>query len=69
MKTDEERIPWLIIDRQNIPVNSMSLAVFNEFDKILDDIANKNPKAVFYYRERKKGLLSVLTLNNLLNKK
>lgn len=58
MKTDGAGILWLIINRQDTSVNSMNLAVFDEFDKILGDITNQNPKAVILLSGKKKGFIA-----------
>jgi len=58
METDEDRILWLTIDRGDAKVNSMNREVFDEFDRVLDDIAQQNPVAVVILSGKKTGFIA-----------
>lgn len=58
METDQERILWLTIDRDGAKVNSMNREVFDEFDRVLDDVAQQNPAAVIILSGKKTGFIA-----------
>ncbi len=58
LETDLDRILWLTLDRANSPVNSLSKAVFDEFEKILTDIKADLPLGVVIVSGKKKGFIA-----------
>lgn len=58
MKTDQDRILWLTMDRQDAAVNSLNREVFDEFDRVLSDITEQNPVAVIIVSGKKKGFIA-----------
>lgn len=58
METDQDRILWLTIDRGDAKVNSMNREVFDEFDSVLDDVAQQNPAAVVIVSGKKTGFIA-----------
>ncbi len=57
-ETDENHIIWLAIDRAGASVNSLSRDVFNEFDRVLDDIVAEKPKGLVIYSAKAKGFIA-----------
>lgn len=58
METDQDRILWLIMDREGAPVNSMNREVFDEFERVISEIAQQNPAAVIILSGKKKGFIA-----------
>src|SRR3990167_2419026 len=58
MEIDEDRILWLTLDREGASVNSMNREVFDEFDRVLDDITDQRPLAVIIQSGKKKGFIA-----------
>ena len=58
METDKDNVLWLTMDRKNAPVNSLNREVFDEFDRIISDIAQQNPAGVVLLSGKKKGFIA-----------
>ncbi len=58
MKTDDEEILWLTIDREDMSINSMNREVFTEFNQILDFLLDEKPEAVILLSGKKKGFIA-----------
>jgi 3-hydroxyacyl-CoA dehydrogenase/enoyl-CoA hydratase/3-hydroxybutyryl-CoA epimerase len=58
METDAEGILWLTFDRQGASVNAMNREVFDEFSRVIDDIAQQSPKAVVLLSGKSKGFIA-----------
>lgn len=58
LTTDEDGILWLAIDRQGASVNTLSREVFQEFDQILSQIEQDNPKGVILFSAKKHGFVA-----------
>lgn len=58
MGTDQDSILWLTLDRDGAKVNSMNREVFDEFDRVLDDIVQQNPTAVVILSGKKTGFIA-----------
>lgn len=46
LERDEENVLWLLFDKKNSSANTLNAAVLEEFDRILDTLRIKPPKAV-----------------------
>lgn len=58
LETDPNNVLWLTIDRAGTSANSLSRDVFDEFDRIIDQIQKNNPKAVVILSGKKKGFIA-----------
>lgn len=67
--TDSQNICWLTLDRKGESVNSMNREVFNELDKILDDIKQKNPAGVIIASAKKSGFIAGADIKQFTNLK
>ena len=56
--TDQNNILWLIIDRKDASVNSLSREVFDELNEIVDDIRAQKPAGVIIASGKKKGFIA-----------
>src|SRR3989338_2667481 len=56
--TDQNNILWLIIDRKDASVNSLSRDVFDELNEIVDDIRAQKPAGVIIASGKKKGFIA-----------
>jgi 3-hydroxyacyl-CoA dehydrogenase/enoyl-CoA hydratase/3-hydroxybutyryl-CoA epimerase len=58
METDSDGVLWLTFDRQGTSVNSMNREVFDEFSRVIDDIAQQKPKGVVIVSGKAKGFIA-----------
>jgi len=65
----ENGILWLYFDRAGTSVNSLSLEVFNEFEKVIEDIAQRNPLGVILLSGKKKGFIAGADITQFLELK
>lgn len=56
--TDSDNILWLAIDREGASVNSLSYAVFEELDAVIDEIIIHKPAGVIIYSAKKHGFVA-----------
>lgn len=57
-KIDEHKIMWLYIDRKDASVNSLNVAVFDEFDQLLSDIAGEQFTGLILSSTKKSGFVA-----------
>src|SRR3989339_1234551 len=55
---DSENIFWLTLDRADAKVNSLNDEVFDEFDKVIDDIKTQNPVGVILQSGKNTGFIA-----------
>ncbi len=58
LDTDENKILWLTIDRQDSKVNSLNDEVLSEFNTILDHIPSQKPAGVVIRSAKKSGFIA-----------
>ena len=58
LSTDSNHILWLTVDRADASANSLSHDVFDELDKIIDDIEREKPAGVVILSGKKKGFIA-----------
>jgi 3-hydroxyacyl-CoA dehydrogenase / enoyl-CoA hydratase / 3-hydroxybutyryl-CoA epimerase len=58
LDTDADGILWLAVDRAGAKVNSLSYAVFEELDAIIDEVAQNRPTGVIIYSAKKQGFIA-----------
>src|SRR3990167_6043961 len=58
LSTDSSNILWLTVDRADASANSLSREVFNELDKVIDDIERAKPAGVVILSGKKKGFIA-----------
>ena len=63
---DEDGISWLILDRADSDTNTLSVAVLEELDSLLDEIKKDLPKAVVFRSGKKKGFIAGADINEFL---
>ncbi|WP_251365689.1 hypothetical protein [Coxiella-like endosymbiont of Rhipicephalus sanguineus] len=69
MKTDDEEILWLTIDREDASINSMNREIFTEFDQILDFLADEKPKPVILLSMKKIGFIACADIKQFVDLK
>lgn len=57
-EVDSDQILWLWLDREGTAVNSLSREVFDEFENVIGDIVNENPKAVILGSAKSSGFIA-----------
>lgn len=55
---DSDNILWLTLDRADAKVNSLSDEVFDEFDKVLDDVKAENPVGMILQSGKTTGFIA-----------
>lgn len=58
LETDQDNILWLTLDRADTKVNSLNREVFDEFDRVVDEIAAKNPAGVVLQSGKSTGFIA-----------
>lgn len=58
LHTDASNILWLAVDRADASVNSLSREVFDELNKVLDDIKYQKPAGVVILSGKSKGFIA-----------
>ncbi len=58
LATDNDNILWLTLDRADAKVNSLNREVFDEFDQVVDDIAQQNPVGVILQSAKSTGFIA-----------
>lgn len=58
LDTDKDHILWLSFNRADCSVNTISMAVLEELEHILDDISHKPPKAVVIVSGKEHGFIA-----------
>ncbi|MDF1796289.1 MAG: 3-hydroxyacyl-CoA dehydrogenase NAD-binding domain-containing protein [Coxiellaceae bacterium] len=66
LKTDEDDVLWVGIDREGMKVNSLDFATFEEFDKIIDEVKSKKPKGMIIYSAKKNGFVAGADINQFV---
>ncbi len=64
---DGDGISWLILDRADSDTNTLSVAVLEELDSLLDEIKKDLPKAVVFRSGKKKGFIAGADINEFLD--
>lgn len=58
LNKDNDNILWLTLDRADAKVNSLNDEVFDEFDKVLDDVKAENPVGVILQSGKNTGFIA-----------
>jgi 3-hydroxyacyl-CoA dehydrogenase/enoyl-CoA hydratase/3-hydroxybutyryl-CoA epimerase len=58
LSTDSQNILWVTVDRANASANSLSREVFDELDRIIDEVRRNKPVGVVILSGKKKGFIA-----------
>lgn len=66
LNTDDNGILWLLLDKENVDTNVLSIEVLEELDNLLDDIPAKLPAAVVIRSAKTTGFIAGADINEFL---
>lgn len=63
IEVDSDRVLWLGIDREGMKVNSLNFALFEELNKIIDEVELQKPAGVIIYSAKNNGFVAGADIN------